>query len=144
MGNKPMRRTIFNGKIHRCVVTQADLDYEGSLTIDADLMKAANIAQYEMVHVWNITRGTRLTTYAIEGESGSGVMCVNGAAAHLNKPGDLIIVATFVEMTDEEAKNHVPHVVRVDERNRIISTAAEVPGPAMPSLKKTNLQKPAA
>jgi aspartate 1-decarboxylase len=126
-----MRRCIFKSKLHRATVTHADLDYEGSVTIDSALMEAADIWNYESVQIWNITRGTRLQTYAIQGERGSGVICINGAAAHLNKPGDLVIIATFAEMEEEEARRFVPKVVLVDRKNRIVSeTGAEVPGPA--------------
>ena len=126
-----MRRTVFKSKIHRATVTHADLDYEGSVTIDEGLMEAAGIWDYEAIHVWNITRGTRLQTYAIRGERGSGVVCINGAAAHLCKPGDLVILATFAEMDEGEARRHAPTVVVVDDRNRIAARdAAEVPGPA--------------
>jgi aspartate 1-decarboxylase len=126
-----MRRTVFKSKIHRATVTHADLDYEGSVTVDEELMDAAGIWEYEAIHVWNITRGTRLQTYAIRGERGSGVLCINGAAAHLNKPGDLVILATFAEMEESEARRHVPKVVLVDDRNRIAARdALEVPGPA--------------
>lgn len=127
-----MRRTMFNGKIHRAKITQADLHYEGSLSIDANLMEAAGIVEHEAVHVWNINTGTRLMTYAIRGEPGSGVICVNGAAAHGNRPGDLVIIATFVELEDDEVRAHVPRVVRVDENNRIVGTQAERPGPQAP------------
>ena len=127
-----MLRRMFLSKIHRAVVTEADLDYEGSVTIDQDLMDAAGILEYEEVHLWNITRGTRLVTYAIPGERGSGTLCVNGAAAHLARPRDLVIVATFGEMTEEEARTHQPRVVRVDSRNRIVGTEPERPGPARP------------
>ncbi len=109
---------VFKGKIHRATVTHADVEYEGSVTIDAALMKRAGILPYEAVHIWNVTRGSRLVTYALEGPSDSGVVCVNGAAAHLNQPGDLVILATFADMTPEEARAHVPTVVRVDARNR--------------------------
>ena len=125
-----MKLNIFKSKIHRATVTHADVQYEGSVTIDAALMQAANILPYEAVHVWNVTQGTRLSTYALEGEAGSGVVCVNGAAAHLNQPGDLVILATFAEMDPGEAKRHVPTVVRVDAHNRPIGNAAETPGPA--------------
>ena len=126
-----MRRSLFKSKIHRATVTQADLEYEGSVTIDEDLMDAAGIWEYEAIHIWNITRGTRLTTYAIKGARGSGVICINGAAAHLNKPGDKVILATFAEMDEAEARQHVPQVVLVDEENRIVSKdAREVAGPA--------------
>jgi aspartate 1-decarboxylase len=125
-----MRRTFFKSKIHRATVTHADLDYEGSVTIDEDLMDAAGIWNYEAVHVWNITRGTRLETYAIKGQRGSGVICINGAAAHLNKPGDLVILATFAELEESEARAHVPAVVLVDRQNRIVAKdAVEVAGP---------------
>jgi aspartate 1-decarboxylase len=133
-----MRRNMFSGKIHRAVITQADLHYEGSVTIDADLMDAAGILENEAVHVWNITQGTRLQTYALRGPGGSGVICVNGAAAHGNDPGDLCIIATFVELEDHEARAHVPRVIRVDERNRIVSRLPEVPGPAEPRPLETH------
>lgn len=125
-----MHRQLFKSKIHRATITQADLDYEGSMTIDEDLLEAADILEYEAVHVWNVTRGTRLMTYALKGERGSGVMCMNGAAAHLNKPGDLVIVATFANFDEETARTHVPNVVFVDENNRIKTKGKEVPGPA--------------
>ncbi len=125
-----MRRTLFKSKIHRATVTHADLDYEGSVTIDQDLMDAAGIWNYEAVHVWNITRGTRLQTYAIQGPRGSGVVCINGAAAHLNEPGDLVILATFAEMDEAEAQQHVPRVVLVDRNNRVVADVSEVAGPA--------------
>lgn len=125
-----MRRTFFQAKIHRATITHADLDYEGSVTIDAGLMDAAGIWNHEAVHVWNITRGTRLQTYAIRGERGSGVVCINGAAAHLNRPGDLVILATFAELEEAEARTHEPKVVLVDRANRIVAKdAAEVAGP---------------
>lgn len=125
-----MRRTLFSAKIHRATVTHADLDYEGSVTIDEDLMDAAGFMEYEAVHVWNITRGTRLQTYAIRGERGSGIICINGAAAHLNKPGDMVILATFAEMEEAEARTHAPKVVLVDAKNRVVAQdVAEVAGP---------------
>jgi aspartate 1-decarboxylase len=126
-----MRRTLFRSKIHRATVTQADLDYEGSVTIDSALMRAADILPYEKVHIWNRTNGSRLETYALEGEVGSGVICVNGAAAHLARPGDIVIIATFAEAADEaEARAWRPIVVHVDAANRIIPERDdEVPGP---------------
>ena len=114
-----MRRTLFKSKIHRATVTQADLDYEGSVTIDAELMRAADILPYEKVHIWNRTNGSRLETYAIEGPAGSGVVCVNGAAAHHAKPGDLVIIATFTQLDDAAARAHRPRIVLVDEKNRV-------------------------
>ena len=127
-----MRRTLFKSKLHRVTVTHADLDYEGSVSLDAELMRAADILPYERVHLWNVTRGSRLETYALEAEPGSGVVCVNGAAAHHFRPGDLAIVATFAEAESEkEARAWRPIVVRVDGGNRIVpGPAAERPGPA--------------
>jgi aspartate 1-decarboxylase len=125
-----MRRRVFKSKIHRATVTQADLDYEGSVTIDASLLEAADILPYEQVAVWNVTRGTRLETYAMRGEPGSGVVCINGAAAHLVGPGDLVIIATFADLDEAELRAHRPRVVLVDEKNRIRhADADEVPGP---------------
>ena len=130
-----MRLNVFKSKIHRATVTHADLDYEGSVTIDADLMDAADILPHEAIHIWNVTRGTRLVTYALEGPRGSGAIAVNGAAAHLNKPGDLVILATFAEMSREEARAHRPTVVRVDSKNRATDDRSlEVPGPILNSL----------
>ncbi len=126
-----MRRTLFKSKIHRATVTHADLEYEGSVSIDQDLLDAAGILEYEAVHVWNITRGTRLQTYAINGERGSGIICINGAAAHLNRPGDLVILATFAEVEEVEARAWKPTVVLVDRDNKIVQKdATEVAGPA--------------
>jgi aspartate 1-decarboxylase len=112
---------MIKSKIHRATVTATDKDYEGSLTVDASLLEAADILAYEQVHVWDITRGTRLLTYAIPGEPGSGVVCVNGAGAHLVHPGDLVIIATFAEMEETEARSHRPEIVLVDEKNHIRS-----------------------
>jgi aspartate 1-decarboxylase len=121
---------MLKSKIHRATVTHADVNYEGSVTIDANLMRAADILPHEEVHVWNVTRGSRLRTYAIEGEPGSGVVCINGAAAHLTHPGDLVILATFTDMDDVAARHHRPVVILVDGHNRIRDGAAtEVPGP---------------
>ncbi|MEA5112841.1 MAG: aspartate 1-decarboxylase [Geobacteraceae bacterium] len=123
-----MQRNMLKSKIHRATLTGADLQYEGSITIDRDLMDAADIIPYEAVSVWNVTNGSRFETYAIEGERGSGVVCVNGAAARLVAPRDLVIVASFVSMDAEEARQHEPKLVFVDERNRIIPTRKEKAG----------------
>ncbi|MGM0574167.1 MAG: aspartate 1-decarboxylase [Myxococcota bacterium] len=127
-----MTRNIFYSKIHRATITHADLHYEGSVTIDQDLLEAADILPHESVHIWNVTRGTRVVTYALPGPSGSGVICINGAAAHGNEAGDLVIIATFANMTPEEIRNHVPRVVLVDGDNRIAELRQEIPGPQMP------------
>lgn len=132
-----MRRRMFLGKIHRATVTHADLEYEGSVTIDEGLMEAAGMLEHEEVHILNVTRGSRLITYTLKGPRGSGVICINGAAAHLNSPGDMVILATYGEMENDEAKAHLPKVVLVDGKNRIVSTDAERPGPQMPRKIET-------
>jgi aspartate 1-decarboxylase len=109
---------MLKSKIHRATVTEANLGYEGSLTIDADLMRCADILPYEMVHVFNISNGERFQTYALEGEAGSGVMCLNGAAARKGTPGDLIIIATFATYDDAALERHQPQIVLVDAQNR--------------------------
>lgn len=121
-----MRRRMFASKIHRATVTVADVDYEGSVTIDADLLDAAGILEWEEIHIWDVTNGARLSTYAIEGPRGSGVIGINGAAAHLVHPGDLVILATFAEFDAVEAANHQPTVVFVDDDNRVKELRAEV------------------
>jgi aspartate 1-decarboxylase len=130
-----MKRTMFKSKIHRATVTHADLAYEGSVTIDETLMRAADILAYEKVAIWDATNGARIETYAIPGEGDSGVICVNGAAARLVQPGDVVILATFADAVDDaEAKAWKPVVVRVDANNRILKSApaVEVPGPGRP------------
>ena len=122
-----MRRTMLKSKIHRATVTAAELDYEGSLTIDADLLAAADILPHEQIHVWDVTNGTRLVTYALEGEAGSGVVQVNGAGAHLIKPGDVVIVATFTQLKTRVAKRYTPGVVFVDGHNRVCDRPEPVP-----------------
>jgi aspartate 1-decarboxylase len=112
-------RFMFKSKIHRATVTATNKDYEGSITVDSILMDEADILPYEQVHVWDITRGTRILTYAITGERGSGVICINGAGAHLVSPGDLVIIATFTELDDVAAKTYRPQIVLVDEKNRV-------------------------
>ena len=112
-------RKMLKSKIHRACVTEADLDYEGSITISPELLKAANILPYEAVNVWNITAGTRFETYAITGKPGSTEICVNGAAAHLVTPGDLIIIASFSQILEEDCASQVPTVVFVDQFNRL-------------------------
>jgi len=125
-----MRLHVFKSKIHRATVTHADLDYEGSVTISGELMDAAAILENEQIHIWNVTRGTRLTTYALLGDNDSGIICINGAAAHLAKPGDLVILATFAEMEAAEARAWRPTVVLVDGKNRIVDpSATEIAGP---------------
>ncbi|MDO9443931.1 MAG: aspartate 1-decarboxylase [Dehalococcoidia bacterium] len=116
-------RTMLRGKIHRATVTEANVDYVGSLTVDNDLLRAADILPYEQVLVVNLRNGARLETYAIEGEAGSGVICANGAAAHLIHPGDLVIVMSYHLVDDREAAEVEPQVVFVDPANRIVDIA---------------------
>jgi aspartate 1-decarboxylase len=111
------------GKIHRATVTQANLDYEGSITLDPDLMGAAGILPYEKVHVLDVTNGARLETYAIQGLRGSGEVCINGAAAHLVHEGDTVIVLTYQDVDDETARAMAPRHVYVDTDNRITKTS---------------------
>jgi aspartate 1-decarboxylase len=114
-----MLRKLLRAKIHRATVTDANLEYVGSLTIDRDLMDAAGIAQWEAVLVSDLTNGSRCETYAIAGPRGSGVICANGAAAHLVKPGDKVIVMSFGLLMDNEIEDHQPRIVLVDEKNRV-------------------------
>ncbi|WP_405860132.1 aspartate 1-decarboxylase [Streptomyces sp. NBC_00090] len=127
-----MMRTIFKSKIHRATVTQADLHYVGSVTVDAELMEAADLLPGELVHIVDIDNGARLETYVIEGERGSGVIGINGAAAHLVHPGDLVILISYAQVEDAEARTFVPRVVHVDGDNRIVElgqdASAPVPG----------------
>jgi aspartate 1-decarboxylase len=117
---------MLKGKIHRARVTGANIDYEGSVTIDRDLMDAADVLPFEQVEVWDVTNGARLTTYAVEGARGSGTVCINGAAARLVHAGDLVIIATFARMREAEARAHRPRLVFVNEKNRIVRTYSEI------------------
>jgi len=133
-----MRRSLFKAKIHRATVTHANLQYEGSVTIDESLLKAADILPYEHVHIWNASNGYRLETYALPGEAGSGVICLNGAAARHAQPGDVVIIATFAEVEEAETRAWKPTVVRVDAKNRIVDgPAEEIAGPAFPAHLRT-------
>lgn len=114
-----MQRSMMKAKIHRATVTAADLHYEGSLTIDADLLEAADILPHEQIHVWDVTNGARLITYALAGERGSGEIQVNGAGAHLIHPGDIVIIATYGQFDDVELRGFEPLVVSVDAKNRV-------------------------
>lgn len=114
-----MQRELLKSKIHRARLTETDLTYEGSLTLDPDLMEAADVAPYEKVQVVNVTNGERLTTYAIEGDRGSGEVCLNGAAARLGAVDDVVIVLTFASVPDGE--EHAPAIVHVDDDNAVMS-----------------------
>ena len=119
-------RTMLKGKIHRACVTEANLAYEGSITIDKNLMEAADIMPYEQVHVLDVDNGARLVTYAIEGERGSGVICMNGAAARLIAKGDLVIIISYCTVSDAEARNIVPKLVYVNSQNAIVKKSKEI------------------
>ncbi|TDE08906.1 aspartate 1-decarboxylase [Jiangella asiatica] len=125
-----MFRTMMKGKIHRATVTQADLHYVGSVTVDEDLLDAADLLPGEQVDIVDITNGARLTTYAIAGPRGSGVIGINGAAARLVQPGDLVILITYGMFDDAEARRLQPRVVHVDAANRIVRTGADPAEPA--------------
>jgi aspartate 1-decarboxylase len=129
-------RKMLRGKIHRATVTGADLHYEGSVTIDATLMDGAGLIENEAVSIWNVTNGERFETYALRGEPGSGVVCINGAAAHKASRGDLVIIAAFGWMADEEALAWKPKVVFVDERNRPGDLGRDHEEPGQARLKK--------
>ena len=118
-----MEITLLKAKIHRAVVTQADLDYVGSITIDSELMVAAGIMEYERVEIADVDNGTRFATYVIAGDPGSGVICVNGAAAHCVEVGDKLIIMAYAAMTPAEAAAHHPKVVFVDEENHVTRQA---------------------
>ena len=125
-----IRRTMLKSKIHRATVTDSNLHYEGSLTIDRDLLDAADILPNEQIHVWDVTGGARLVTYALPGVRGSGIVQVNGAGAHLIQPGDVIIIATFTALKTREAKKHEPDIIFVDEHNKAKQLP---PDPAAPA-----------
>ncbi len=116
-----MFRSMLKSKIHRATVTVADLDYVGSITIDADLMRAADLLPHEHVHVLDVTNGARLETYVIPGEPGSGVIGINGAAAHLVHPDDVVIIVSYATVSDADASTWLPTVVHVDEANRQVA-----------------------
>jgi len=120
-------RTMLKSKIHRARVTQVDLDYEGSITIDRSLMEASNILPFEMVEVLDVNNGARFSTYAIEGETNSGIIAINGAAARLVAKGDIVIILSYCQVPDDEAVGMTPSVVRVDSQNRIVETLPVVP-----------------
>jgi aspartate 1-decarboxylase len=114
-----MTREMFKSKIHRATVTMAELYYEGSITVDKDLMAEADILPFEKVQVVNVNNGNRLETYALEGEAGSGIICLNGPAARLGAIGDEVIIITYAQMNEDEARKHKPRIVLVDKQNKI-------------------------
>lgn len=122
-----MQLTLLKAKLHRAHVTHAEVDYEGSCAIDGNLLDAADILDYEQLQIYNVTNGERFTTYAIRAQAGSGVISVNGAAAHRAVPGDRIIICVYAQLNAAEAINHKPRLVYLDEHNRITRTASAIP-----------------
>ena len=131
-----MMRIMMKSKIHRATVTQADLDYVGSVTLDAALMEAADLLEGEQVAIVDITNGARIETYVIPGERGSGVIGINGAAAHVVHPGDLVIIMSYAVLNDAEARALEPRVVHVDEKNRIVKLGNDAAEPVPGSNQK--------
>jgi aspartate 1-decarboxylase len=129
----PMLRPMLVAKIHRATVTSSDLHYVGSITVDADLLDAADLLPGEQVAIVDVTNGARLETYVIPGERGSGVLGINGAAAHLVHPGDLVILISYAQLDDATARTYQPRIVHVDARNRIIELGAD-PAAAVPGM----------
>jgi aspartate 1-decarboxylase len=123
-----MQRTLLKSKIHRATVTDGNLDYQGSVTIDPLLMEAADLLEFERVEIYNVTNGERFATYAIPGTPGKGEIVINGAAAHKARKGDLVILATYAVYENDEIRGHKPSLVFVDDRNWIVPTAPPVPG----------------
>ncbi|OQX16621.1 MAG: aspartate 1-decarboxylase [Thiothrix lacustris] len=121
-----MELTLLKSKLHRVTVTHAELDYEGSCAIDDDLLRIGNIREYEQLHIYNITNGERFSTYAIRAEAGSGIISINGAAAHKASTGDLIIICTYANVAETEAGLHKPQLVYVDAQNRVTHTAGQI------------------
>ncbi|HMW16279.1 MAG TPA: aspartate 1-decarboxylase [Accumulibacter sp.] len=122
-----MQRTMLKSKLHRVCATHAELHYEGSCAIDEDLLEAANIHEYEQIHIWNINNGERFTTYALRAERGSGVISVNGSAARRAAPGDLLIIASFASYTELELAKYAPQLIYVDTQNRIVRVSGQIP-----------------
>lgn len=123
-----MFRMMMNSKLHRATVTEANLNYVGSITIDSDLLDAAGMLPNEKVHIVNNNNGARFETYIIAGERGTGEICVNGAAARLVQPGDIVIIISYMYVSNEEAKTHQPTVLLMDEKNSIKEIITEAPG----------------
>jgi aspartate 1-decarboxylase len=125
-----MQRTMLKSKLHRVHVTHSELDYEGSCAIDENLLEAANISEYEQIHLYNVTNGERFSTYAILAKRGSGIISVNGAAAHKAAPGDIIIIASYANYNEIELQKYSPQLVYVDEKNYILSQHNAIPAQA--------------
>jgi aspartate 1-decarboxylase len=123
----PMHLNMLKAKIHRATVTQAELHYEGSCAIDGDLLDVSGIREYEQIHIYNVNNGERFSTYAIRADEGSGVISINGAAAHRAQPGDIIIICAYAGFSEAEAAQHTPQLVYVDRQNRVTRTSRSIP-----------------
>jgi len=122
-----MQLTLLKAKLHRARVTHAELDYEGSCAIDCQLLDTAGMLDYEQIQIYNVTNGERFTTYAMRAEAGSGIISVNGAAAHRARPGDRVIICAYVQLSAAEALNHKPRLIYLNEKNRITRTSNAIP-----------------
>ena len=122
-----MQLTLLKAKLHRARVTHAELDYEGSCAIDANLLETAGILPYEQIQIYNVTNGERFTTYAMRAEAGSGIISINGAAAHRAKPGDIIIICAYCQVTSAEAASHKPRLIYLNEHNKVTRTSNAIP-----------------
>jgi aspartate 1-decarboxylase len=122
-----MQVTLLKAKLHRARVSHAELDYEGSCAIDSQLLDAAGMHDYEQIQIYNVTNGERFTTYAMRAEAGTGIISINGAAAHRAKPGDIIIICAYCQMTAAEAMNHKPRLIYLNEHNKVVRTSNAIP-----------------
>jgi aspartate 1-decarboxylase len=122
-----MQVTLLKAKLHRARVSHAELDYEGSCAIDSQLLEAAGMLDYEQIQIYNVTNGERFTTYAMRAEAGSGIISINGAAAHRAKPGDIIIICAYCQLNAAEAINHKPRLIYLNEHNKVVRTSNAIP-----------------
>ena len=132
--SQPMKRVLLNSKLHRLHVTQVEIDYEGSCALDTDFMAAAKMTEYEKVEIYNVTNGERFSTYLIAAEAGSKTVSINGAAAHKPSPEDIIIICSYVSMSENQISNHAPTLVYFNESNEIVDTKSSIPTQRLRSL----------
>ena len=132
--SQPMKRALLNSKLHRLHVTQVEIDYEGSCALDTDFMAAAKMTEYEKVEIYNVTNGERFSTYLIAAEAGSKTVSINGAAAHKASPEDIIIICSYVSMSENQISNHAPTLVYFNESNEIVDTKSSIPTQRLRSL----------
>ena len=132
--SQPMKRVLLNSKLHRLHVTQVEIDYEGSCALDTDFMAAAKMTEYEKVEIYNVTNGERFSTYLIAAEAGSKTVSINGAAAHKASPEDIIIICSYVSMSENQISNHAPTLVYFNESNEIVDTKSSIPTQRLRSI----------